>query len=246
MGQNLIELLEGAVNLIQENHNEILSDSIFSGSALMASFRSFVYSPIFIRQNEQNFTDIPLYGVVIQSTKRLLEALTKVYKEYSSCVISGQSDTTPQPSSGCDTPVNNTYSVDNDKNRIVDIELDINDDSRDVNSFVVGGKISSVSPSAEKWKFGMISLISRFFPVLHVFTRDILFELLDEECNSKVYIMIYKDILIYKNPYIQKLYYLLFFIFIFYYFQVRERIIYELCKHPYWSSSTNIADLVWE
>ncbi|XP_060670261.1 serine/threonine-protein kinase ATM [Ziziphus jujuba] len=210
MGQNLIELLEGAVNLIQENHNEILSDSIFSGSALMASFRSFVYSPIFIRQNEQNFTDIPLYGVVIQSTKRLLEALTKVYKEYSSCVISGQSDTTPQPSSGCDTPVNNTYSVDNDKNRIVDIELDINDDSRDVNSFVVGGKISSVSPSAEKWKFGMISLISRFFPVLHVFTRDILFELLDEECNSKV----------------------------------RERIIYELCKHPYWSSSTNIADLV--
>lgn len=194
MGQYLLELLEGAVNLIQGNRNDILSDSIFSGSALIASFRSFVCSPIFRRQNEQNFTDIPLYGVVIESMKRLLEALTKVYKEYSSCVTGLQFDTILQDSSGCDTPVNNTYSVDNDKSRIVDMELDINDDSRDVNILAVGGKISSVSPSAEKWKFGMISLISRFFPVLHVFTWEILFELLDKECNSKVCLMIYKDI----------------------------------------------------
>lgn len=186
LGQYLLELLDRGVNLIQENHNDFLSYSVSSGSAFIASFRSFVCSPIFMQQKDQNFTDVPLYDMVIQSMKRLLKALANVYEEYSICVKSLQSDTILPYSSAHDSRVN-TCSVDNDRSRIVDMELDVNDDSRDLDILSVGGKISSVSPSAEKWKFGMISLISRFFPVLHVVTWDILFELMEKECDSKVY-----------------------------------------------------------
>lgn len=236
LGQYLLELLDCGVDLIQENHNDFLSDSVFSGSAVIASFRSFLRTPIFTQQKDQNFTDVPLYDMVIQSMERLLKALAKVYEEYSSCVKNLQSDTILPYSSACDSVVN-TCSVDNDRSRIVDMELDVNDDSRDSDILSVGGKISSVSASAEKWKFGMISLISRFFPVLHVVTWNILSELMDKECDSKVYFRIIALI-------IQKLYYLI-YIFIFY-IQVCERIAYDLCQHPHWSSSTNITDLVWQ
>lgn len=185
MGQYLLELLDCGVGLVQGNHNDFLSDTIFSGSVLVSSFRSFVSSPIFFQQRDQNFIDVPFYDAMIQSMKRLLKELAKVYEEYSN-VKSLQSDTILPYSSVCDSPVN-PFSVDNDRSRIVDMELDVNDDSRDSDSLSVGGKISSVSPSAEKWKFGMISLISKFFSVLHGPTWNILFELMNKECGSKVF-----------------------------------------------------------
>ncbi|EXB94190.1 hypothetical protein L484_007853 [Morus notabilis] len=108
------------------------------------------------------------------------------------------------------TPVHSMSPFDSSKSRIMDLELDVNDDAGDVDILAVCGKRSSgISSSVEKWKFNMISLISGFFSVLHVVTWDILFELMDKECNSKV----------------------------------RERILYNLCQHPYWSPSSNFTDL---
>ena len=67
------------------------------------------------------------------------------------------------------------------------MELDVNEDSRDVDILTVGGKIATgISFSSEKWKFSMISVLSSFFSVLPIVTWDILFELMGKESDQKV------------------------------------------------------------
>ncbi|KAL5544201.1 hypothetical protein UlMin_007985 [Ulmus minor] len=206
MGQYLLELLDCAVDAIQGNHNDLLflgclsSESISSCRALVASLRSLACSPLFVGQTDQNFTNFPLHGALIGSMERLLKALARVYEEHCNSVTSLQSETILQ-----DLTVSNTP-----QNFCLDMDLDVGDDSREGDILAVGGNlVTGASSSAEKWKLGMILLISGFFSVLQVVTWDTLFELMKKECDSKV----------------------------------RERILYNLCQHPYWSS-TKITELV--
>ncbi|EXB87890.1 Serine/threonine-protein kinase ATM [Morus notabilis] len=216
VGQHLLELLDRAVDVIQSNQNDLSSgcfsyDFFVGDRALVTSFGSFVSSPLFVEQRDQSCTDIALYDAVRQSTERLLKELAKGYEKYCNSSTVFQSEKMLQGLSASVTPVHSMPPFDSSKSRIMDLELDVNDDAGDVDILAVGGKRSSgISSSVEKWKFNMISLISGFFSVLHVVTWDILFELMDKECNSKV----------------------------------RERILYNLCQHPYWSSSSNFTDLI--
>lgn len=87
---------------------------------------------------------------------------------------------------------------DSSKSRILDMELDVNDDSREVDSLAVGKKVGSeLSSSAQNWKMGMISLISSFFSG-SLLTWDILFKLIEKEmiirCVEK-YCIVSVDIL---------------------------------------------------
>ncbi|KAL4634029.1 hypothetical protein ACB092_04G167700 [Castanea dentata] len=218
MGKCLLELLDHARSVIQGNYTNFRSlsclgsDSIFGGTnALVASLRSFICCPIFMKWRDQDDLDVFLYGSVMQSMERLLHALVKLYEEYSECVRNFRSENILQDLSVSDNSVQNSFTSDGNKSRIMDMELDVNEDSRDVDILTVGVKIATgISFSSEKWKFNIISVISSFFSVLPIVTWDILFELMGKESDQKVC----------------------------------EKILYNLCQHPYWSSSAKITDLV--
>ncbi|KAI9173943.1 hypothetical protein LWI28_009144 [Acer negundo] len=217
VGQHLLKLLDHAVNIIQENHSDLQSlgclgsNSDFSGkSFLLTSFRSFICSPVFVKWREQDLLDAALFDVVIQSMERLLRSLVKLYELYSDCVENLQSELILSELSVSDMPQVSSPSNIN-KSRILDVDLDANEVTKNVDILTAsGGTAPGISYSAVKWKLDMILLISNFFSVLHVVTWDILFELLEKECDQ----------------------------------EVREKILYNLCQHPYWSSSAKVTDLV--
>ncbi|KAH9720220.1 serine/threonine-protein kinase ATM [Citrus sinensis] len=213
----LLELLDHAINLMQESHNSfeslrsLGSNNDFNEiSSLVTSFRNFIYSPIFVKCGDQDFLDPALYDAVIQSMERVLRVLTSLYEDYSDCLRNPQSQMilSEQSVSGTQLQISCPPSI--GSSRIVDMELDVNEDAQNVDILTVNGKIASgISCSAVKWKLDMISLISSFFSILHV-TWDILFELMGKECSQ----------------------------------EVCEQILYSLCQHPHLSSSAKIRDLV--
>ncbi|KAH9776172.1 serine/threonine-protein kinase ATM [Citrus sinensis] len=213
----LLELLDHAINLMQESHNSfeslrsLGSNNDFNEiSSLVTSFRNFIYSPIFFKWGDQDFLDPALYDAVIQSMERVLRVLTSLYEDYSDCLRNPQSQMilSEQSVSGTQLQISCPPSI--GSSRIVDMELDVNEDAQNVDILTVNGKIASgISCSAVKWKLDMISLISSFFSISHV-TWDILFELMGKECSQ----------------------------------EVCEQILYSLCQHPHLSSSAKIRDLV--
>ena len=186
----MLELLDRAVDVVQGNQNALSSgcsiyDFIVGDRALVASFRSFVSSAMFVGQRDQNSADVALYGTIIQSMERLLKALAKGYEEYCKSLTSLQSKFL-QDMSASVTPVQDPCPFDSNKSRIMDLELDVNDDSGDVDILAVGGKIAGGVSSMEKLKLDMVSLIAGFFLVPHHVTWDILFKLMEKECDLKV------------------------------------------------------------
>ena len=194
MGKCLLEFLDHALRAVQGNYTDFQSlsclgsDSIFGGTnSLVASLRSFVCCPIFMKWRDQNNLDDLLYGSVMHSVERLLHALVNLYEEYSECVRNLHSEMILQDLSASDNSVQHSCPSDSNKSRIMDMELDVNEDSRDVDILTVGGKIATgISFSSEKWKFSMISVLSSFFSVLPIGTWDILFELMGKESDQKV------------------------------------------------------------
>lgn len=196
MGQYLLELLDHAVNVIEETGCDFQSlgctgsglDCI-ARSCLLASFRSLVSCPIFSRRGDENVMDTVLYGAIVQSMERLLKELAKLYEQFSERIRNPYSETMLSDSS--DTSLQISSLLDSSRSRIVDMELDVNEDSKDVDILNFGGKITiDTSFSMVKWKLGMVSLISSFFSVLDFVTWDILFELLGKEGETKVYCII--------------------------------------------------------
>ncbi|XP_057988495.1 serine/threonine-protein kinase ATM isoform X2 [Hevea brasiliensis] len=192
MGQYLLELLDNAVNVIKENGCDFQSlGHVGSGSEcvaknrLLASFRSLVSCPIFLKRGDENAMDAVLYGAVIQSMERLLKALAKLYEQFSEYIRDPHSELTLSDSSAASSQISSL--IDSGRSRIVDMELDVNEHSKDVDILTFGGKISTdTSFSMVKWKLGMVSLISSFFSVLDFVTWDILFEILVKEGETKV------------------------------------------------------------
>lgn len=217
VSQYLLELLDHAINLMQESHNSfesirsLGSNNDFNEiSSLVTSFRNFVYSPIFVKWRDQDFLDPALYNAVIWSMERVLRVLSGLYEDYSDCLRNPQSQMILSEQSVSGTQLQISCPPNIDSSRIVDMELDVNEDAQNVDILTVNGKIASgISCSAVKWKLDMISLISSFSSVLHL-SWDILFELMGKECSQ----------------------------------EVCEQILYSLCQHPHLSSSAKIRDLV--
>ncbi|XP_044477149.1 serine/threonine-protein kinase ATM isoform X3 [Mangifera indica] len=217
VGHCLLELIDHSVDLIQENYSDVQSLGCFGSNSdfnersfLVSSLRSFICSPVFVQWRDQDVLDATLYDGLIQAIERVLTSLTRLYEKYSDCISNTQSETILSEVSVSDTQLQRSCKLNSNRNRIVDVELDVNEDTRNVNSLTVNGNFAAgMSYSAVKWKLEIIFLISSFFSVLHV-TWDILFELMEKECSP----------------------------------EVREKILYYLCQHPSWSSSTKIIDLV--
>ena len=195
LGKFVVKFLDRAASIIQENLNDIgehgcLScNNIFDGwDLVIASFRSLVCSPLFIKRGDQIAIDDALYSTIIQTFERLLSILAKLYEKSSEGMRNLQSEIVSPDLPASEIPVQNPYPVESGKVRIMDMELDVCEDSKNVDIIAVSGKIASgISFSTVKWKLDMLSLISSFFPVLPAVTWEILFDLMKKETESKVY-----------------------------------------------------------
>ncbi|KAK7354055.1 hypothetical protein VNO80_19511 [Phaseolus coccineus] len=191
LSQYLQLMLDNAVRIIQEDIDlrafsclgcDPTCDDM---SPLVSSVHCFLSSPICIELRDQNLMDFAPFGQLIHSVERLLKAFVNLYESYSQHLMYLQSDTITQDIAATD---NIQSSIPNDRSisRIMDMELDVDDDSREVDTLPVGKKVGSDdSSSAEKWKMGMISLISSFFSA-SLLTWDILFKLMEKENDHKV------------------------------------------------------------
>lgn len=192
MGQHLLKLLDCAISVIEKSHNDVRTgclsaNSIFEGmTSIMASCKSFVCSPLFNNWTDQNVIDVTLYTALRHSIERLLKALVKLYEECSHGATNFQSEIElpdfPASISCVPTsPSNSSISM------IMDMELDLIEDSKDLDIIAVGQKtVSGVSVSSGLWKFHILSLISSFFKVLPVVAWDILFDLMGKEDEVNV------------------------------------------------------------
>ncbi|XP_057442948.1 serine/threonine-protein kinase ATM [Lotus japonicus] len=179
LSQYLQVMLNNAVRIIQADRDlQAFSSLSFDPTcndtgSLASSVHCFLSSPIFNERIDQSLMDTVPLGEVIQVVERLLKAFVNLYEGYSQYVMNLESGTILRDITSSD--------------RIADMELDVNDDSRDVDSLVVGKTNGTgLSSSTENWKIGMISLISNFFSASHVLTWDILFNLMEKEYDPKV------------------------------------------------------------
>lgn len=190
LSQYLQVMLNNAVRIIQEDSGHLTSGLSYvptceDTGSLAAMVHCFLSSPIFCEWRDQNLDFVP-FNEVIQSVERLLKGFVNLYDGYSQHLTSLRSDMIMQDTASTDS-MQSSCSHDISKSRIVDMELDVNDDSRDADSLLVKQIGSGVSSSAEKWKVGMISLISCFFSASPVLTWDALFKLMEKEYDPKVY-----------------------------------------------------------
>lgn len=187
--QYLQQMLNYAVRIIQEDSDHQASCLSYDPTcedtgSLTASIHCFLSSPIFCEWRDQNLDCVP-FGEVIQSVERLLKAFANLYDGYSQHLMSLQSDMIMQDTASTDS-IQSSCSYDISKSRILDMELDVNEESRDGDSLAVAKRIGTGVSSVEKWKLGMISLISCFCSASHVLTWETLFKLMEKEYDPKV------------------------------------------------------------
>ncbi|KAJ4974544.1 hypothetical protein NE237_007718 [Protea cynaroides] len=194
MFQNLLKLLEHAVSVIEQMcsdlqcHGCLGSCPILDGAgSTLASLQNFLCCPLF-NCGDQNAVDFVYCGSTIQATEKLLRALAKLYEVYSECSSNVQLEMVMGNLSSSKTCLQNSYPSDGSEVKIVDMELDVNDDSSDMDLLAFGGKGVSVisSSSSMKWKLDMISAISCFFSILPTMTWKIMFDLMERERDTKV------------------------------------------------------------
>ncbi|XP_023004525.1 serine/threonine-protein kinase ATM isoform X2 [Cucurbita maxima] len=193
LGQYILEMTNHAVNVIQgycrdfKHLNLFGSDSFLDiTSFAVTCFRSFASSSIFNTGTSSNSLDIDLYGALILSMENLLKALSELYQEYSISNKNLHSGEILKDFDAPASPLGNSPPVDAEVSRILDIELDVNDDSNDIDVLAVKRSMAAGMSSTTIWKLKMISLISSFSSVLHEVTWEVLFALLENECDSKV------------------------------------------------------------
>ncbi|KAI5683411.1 hypothetical protein M9H77_04639 [Catharanthus roseus] len=192
LGYHIIELMDHAVLIVEKTHNDIKlgclgPNSIFSSmSSIVTSIKSFFDSPLFSKWGEDNCIGGVLHTAITHSIERLLKAVAEVFEV---CSHYGR-----DLHSGVDLPdifesknSRDSYPSDNSKNTIVDMELDVNSGSKDVDILSLGGKVTNGSAlSSVNLKMEILSFISTFFSVLPSMTWNILFTLSGKESNPSV------------------------------------------------------------
>lgn len=198
LGDYMIELVDQSAAIVQKTHNDVKcgyssSNSLFSSmDSIVASFKCFVSSPLFSKWRDENGIDVVICTGIVQSIERLLKGLAKLFE---AC-----SDYRKDIYSGSDLPDCKTLQTDpadNSNNIIVDMELDVNNGSKDMDILTLDGKIThGFAFSSANLKMDIVSFISSFFSVCPSVTWDILFDLVGKESNPRVgsglsYIMLF-------------------------------------------------------
>ncbi|XP_019058626.1 PREDICTED: serine/threonine-protein kinase ATM isoform X2 [Tarenaya hassleriana] len=180
----LLGVLDYAVESVLKSFNDFqwLSSLGFGAdfndkSSIVVSFRSLMNSPMFTGGRNQYCSPAD-YDAAVHSLKKLLRSLAQVYTKYTEYAWNMPCQVFPSKSSAPDSP---------DVNRIMDMDLDLTEDTKDMDIMAAGGKATPSMPiSLVDWKLGMISLISCVSPVVQFSTWEVLYNLLENECDPKV------------------------------------------------------------
>ncbi|KAK3035324.1 hypothetical protein RJ639_034032, partial [Escallonia herrerae] len=193
MGCRMLALLDRAASTIENYCNDIRCGSfgttfIFdSTDSILASFESFTSSPFYSNWSDQNTKDTVPYTAIIQSIERLVRALAELFEGLSGCSTNLQSEIDLPDSSNSHISFRDFYPLNSSRSMIVDMELDMNDDAKDVDMLSVAGKNpSGLSFCAVNRKLDLMLIISTFFSVLPAVTWDILFNLMEKESDLRV------------------------------------------------------------
>nr|XP_027123123.1 serine/threonine-protein kinase ATM isoform X2 [Coffea arabica] len=191
LGEYMIGLLDQSASILERTHNDIIcgcagSSPVFNSmDSIVASFNSFVSSPFFSKWRDKNDIDVVIYTGIVESIERLLKGLANLYD---AC-----SDNGKDVCSGVDLPDDfdnkmlQNDPADNSKSIIVDMELDVNSDSKDMDILNLDGKVThGFAFSSENLKMDVLSFISSFFSVLPSLTWDTLFDLIEKDGNQRV------------------------------------------------------------
>lgn len=190
LGYHMIELMDHAAFILEKTHSDVKfgclgPNSIFNSmERIVTSVKSFFGSPLFDKWEKEKGIDSGLQAAITYSIEKLLKGVAKVFdgcSEYGSDIPSAAelSDVFDRKNS------RDSYSSDNSKNTIVDMELDVGAGSKDADILALGGKAAS-GFSSVKLKMEILSFFSAFFSVLPSVTSDILFNLVGKESNPSV------------------------------------------------------------
>ncbi|KAL0440918.1 UNVERIFIED_CONTAM: Serine/threonine-protein kinase ATM [Sesamum radiatum] len=192
LGESMLELLGHAISVIDKTYNDFISgclgmNSIFSNIELtVTSFKSFIRSPLLSKLQDKTDASAGIYPRIVQSAERLLKSLVKLYEGCSGCRKNFHAKITSQDLSqihSAHDPVPSNSS----KSLILDMELDMNSGSSDVDSLTIDGdQASGVSISLLNQKLEILSIMSSFFSVLPSVTWEVLFNLKEKESDPKV------------------------------------------------------------
>ncbi|KFK34114.1 hypothetical protein AALP_AA5G103600 [Arabis alpina] len=182
--QYLLESLDYAVEAVLKSLNDFqrlgplgFGSDFNEKSSIVVSMRSLTSSPVFSNRRDQNLLATS-YDAIFQSLENLLRSFAKVYGEYTEQSWNTQSDTVSSKSLALDSP---------EVGRIVDMDLDLAEDTKEIDLITAGGKsVPGMPVSTGNWKLGMISLIACFSPVLQFPTWDVLYSIMEKECDPKV------------------------------------------------------------
>ncbi|CAA0826719.1 ataxia-telangiectasia mutated, partial [Striga hermonthica] len=191
LGEAMLELLDHAISVIEKTYNDAISgcwglNSLFNNAELtVASFKSFISSPLLSKWPEKNNTSRGLYSRIIQSAEKLLKGLAKLYEGCSGHRMNIHANiTSPDLPSVLD-----SVPLGRSKSLILDMELDMNGGSMHVDSLAVDGDgdhTSGASISFVNQKMDLLLIMSSFLPILPSLTWEILFNLKETESNPKV------------------------------------------------------------
>ncbi|XP_051142572.1 serine/threonine-protein kinase ATM isoform X2 [Andrographis paniculata] len=193
LGESLLDFLEHAVSAVEKTDNDTISgclglNSIFSNRGLtVASFKSFIRSPLLSKWQGKEDTTAGLYACIVESMERLLKSLAKLFEGCSgyrknlhpNIVIPGQLEIR---SVDDDAPRNHS------KNLLSDMELDWSSGSSDANVLSIDDDPApGVSTSLVNQKLDFLLMLSSFFSILPSVTWEVLYNLLEKESDPKVY-----------------------------------------------------------
>ncbi|KAL3529546.1 hypothetical protein ACH5RR_008868 [Cinchona calisaya] len=191
LGEYMIELVDQSVSIVEKTHYDITcgcsgSNSVFNSmNSIVASFKSFVFSPLLSKWRDKNDIDVVLYTRIVQSIERLLKGLAKLFE---ACSDDGKDIYLGvDPPDDVDCKFLHNDPADNSKSVIMDMELDANSGPKDMDILNLSGKIThGCTFSSVNLKMDVLSFISSFFSVLPSLTWDILFDLVGKEINPRV------------------------------------------------------------
>ncbi|KAH7658743.1 Non-specific serine/threonine protein kinase protein [Dioscorea alata] len=183
VSQYIIKLLDHMTSII-EKYNEIHCNSCLGLSSILdavglslSSLQGFLSSPLFPHCRDKNYK---LLGGLLQTIEKLLLALAKLFPDLSRIDMTDLSlCTLPSPE--------NRYPVGEPSAQIIDMELDVTDDSKDVEALAVRSSDTSViSLSPQQLRIEIVKACSYFFPVLPIFTWEVLLDLMRKENDAEV------------------------------------------------------------
>ncbi|GFP92353.1 serine/threonine-protein kinase atm [Phtheirospermum japonicum] len=188
LGESMLELLDHAVSMIEKTYSDVISgslglNSIFNNAELtVAAFKSFISSPLLSNWQKKNDTSTGLYPRIIQSAERLLKGLAKLYEGCSGCRKNIHAKIiVPEL-----LPVSGSVPPGRSKSLILDMELDMNGGSTNVDSLTIDGdQATGASISLVNQKLDFLLIMSSFFPILPSVTWEIMFNLKEKESNPK-------------------------------------------------------------